>query len=210
MNGSTTLKSPLLTLSVALVTLLGGCQQLQDTESSNPGEQTEDQQQEESIAAADTLLETEQQIRSTTEQVERLGVPSPEEVDSLRERAYSLYEADSCSTAVEALRNHAEKANWLANVISQGLEPFYDASYDDQENISAGRVRILGNFEDSANELKRERNESYVMVAECEKQMGNQNVAMVYYMSALDLIDVEDQSLWDRARTGLYEAVGVE
>jgi len=208
MNKSNSLNPTLLTF-LAFLVILGGCQQPADTSSTNGQQQTEDEQ-DESITAADTLLETEQQIRSTTEQVERLGVPSPQEVDSLRERAYSLYEADSCSTAVPALQTHAEKANWLANVISQGLQPFYDASYDDQENVSAGRIRILGNFEDSANELKRERNESYVMVAECEREMGNQNVAMVYYMSALDLIDVENQSLWDRARTGLYETVGVE
>ena len=205
MNKSNSLK-PTLLMFLAFLVILGGCQQPADTSSTDASQETED----ESIAAADTLLETEQQIRSTTEQVERLGVPSPQEVDSLRERAYSLYEADSCSTAVPALQTHAEKANWLANVIDQGLQPFYDASYDDQENVSAGRIRILGNFEDSANELKRERNESYVMVAECEREMGNQNVAMVYYMSALDLIDVENQSLWDRARTGLYETVGVE
>lgn len=205
MNKSNGLKPTLLTF-LAFLVILGGCQQPADTSSTDVSQETED----ESIAAADTLLETEQQIRSTTEQVERLGVPSPQEVDSLRERAYSLYEADSCSTAVPALQTHAEKANWLANVIDQGLQPFYDASYDDQENVSAGRIRILGNFEGSANELKRERNESYVMVAECEREMGNQNVAMVYYMSALDLIDVENRSLWDRARTGLYETVGVE
>lgn len=209
MNRSVSLNSTLAVL-LACVGLVWGCQQSGTTDSTGTeSSDTTDVQQEETMAA-DTLLETEQAIRSTSQQVERLGVPSPQQVDSLRERAYNLYEADSCSTAVKALQTHAKKANWLTNVISQGLEPFYDASYDDQENVSAGRVRILGNFEDSANELKRERNESYVMIAECEREMGNQNVAMVYYMSALDLIDVEDQSLWDRARTGLYETVGVE
>jgi hypothetical protein len=209
MDKSIILKSTLMLLLVCGV-FVWGCQQSENTGSTGVtnGDTTEVQQEE--TMAADTLLETEEAIRSTSQQVERLDVPSPQQVDSLRDTAYNLYEADSCSTAVEALKTHAEKANWLANVISKGLEPFYDASYDEQKNVSMGRIRILGNFEDSANELKRERNESYIMIAECEREMGNQNLALIYYMSALDLIDVEDQSLWDRARTGLYETVGVD
>jgi len=204
---SGTLKPLLRTLLILVI--LGGCQQPADTSSTDGQQQTEDEQ-DEPITAADTLLKTEQQIRSTTEQVKRLGVPSPEEVDSLRERAYSLYKADSCSTAVPMLQTHAEKANWLANVISQGLKPYYDASYDEQESMSVGRMTELAEHETLSNELKQQRNRSYVLVAECEGKMGNSNLAMVYYMSALDLISIDNQDLWDRARTGLYETVGVE
>lgn len=207
MNRSSSLKPILLTF-LAFLAILGGCQRPADTSSAD-GQQTEDEQ-DESITAADTLLETEQQIRSTTEQVKRLGVPSPDEVDSLRERAYGLYEADSCSTAVSALQNHAEKANWLANVISKGLEPYYDASYDEQESMSVGRMTELADYETSSNELKQQRNRSYVLVAECQREMGNSNLAMVYYMSALDLISIDNKDLWDRARSGLYETVEVE
>jgi len=208
MKKSNSLKPTLLTFFAFLV-ILGGCQQPADTSSANGQQQNEDEQ-DESTTAADTLLETEQQIRSTTEQVKRLGVPFPNEVDSLRERAYGLYKADSCSTAVPALQTHAEKANWLANVISQGLEPYYNASYDEQESMSVGRMTELAEFETSSNELKQQRNRSYVLVAECEREMGNPNLAMVYYMSALDLISIDNEDLWDRAKSGLYETVGVE
>lgn len=208
MNRTSSLKPILLALPV-LMAFVCSCQQPKDASSTDEQQQTEGQQ-EKSITAADTLLETEQQIRSTSEQVERLGVPSPEEVDSLRERAYSLYKADSCSTAVPALQTHAEKANWLANVISKGLQPYYDASYDEQESMSVGRMTELAEYEKSSNELKRQRNRSYVLVAECERKIGNSNLAMVYYMSVLDLIDTDNQDLWDRARSGLYETVKVE
>jgi hypothetical protein len=80
------------------------------------------------------------------------------------------------------LQTHAVKSNWLANVISKRIQPYYDASYDEQECTSIRRMRELADSEESSNELKRQRNRAYVMVAECDKRVGSSSLEMVYYM----------------------------
>lgn len=136
------------------------------------------------------------------------STPTVESVDRLQARAMGLY-SDSCAPgAIDALDEYGRMANALANIIGIGLEPFYDASLDERRDFN--RTRELVPFENLANGYRRQRNEAMVMRAECLAQEGAVAEAVALYFRALQLIDIDNQELWDRARGGLYEIVGVD
>lgn len=156
----------------------------------------------------DTLGE-EKSLRLARAKIQKLGIPTPERIDSLKSRSYRLFESENCSSAIDSLKTYSRKANWLANLISAGLEPYYSGSYDDRETISYSYTRKLATYEEKSNKLKGGRNEAYVMIAECSVRIGKAEQAAAYYFSALDLITPTDTELWDRARSGLYELLKV-
>lgn len=175
-----------LTTILVVFVYLVGCNQAVQTDSS---ETEADSAQQEAAEAVPDTLDEEESLRIARARIQKLGVPTPDQVDSLRSHAYRLFESDSCSAAVDSLKRYAQKANWLSNLIDAGLEPFYSGSYDDREEVPYAKLQELSEYENRSNDLKRERNEAYVMIAECSVRTGGAEQATAYYFSALDLIN---------------------
>lgn len=133
------------------------------------------------------------------------GISTTNGVVALENEARELFDAGKCKKAVPAIKNYVKAANALANRIALGNKPFYGASYDDRKefSITSGLVKA----ERDANNLKRKRNAGFVMVGECLAKLGKTSEAVVYFSKALGLINIENQTLWNRARKGLYKII---
>jgi len=144
------------------------------------------------------------------ETLEEFGIPNVELVEEYKNEALSLYEDGNYEEAEEALENWGDSANQLANIISQGLEPFYGATRSDRDDFSYSRVQTLVDYEDKANELKAERNEAYYKRAESLRQIGQEEEAFALYQEVLNIVSIDEWDLWVNAASALYEMVGVE
>lgn len=147
-------------------------------------------------------------VSATAKMTKELGVPTRSEVSALEDEAKRLFEAGDCKAAEVALDKFARKANWLANLISGGLQPFYDASYDNRRRFAG--VSTLVPFEKLANDYRAKRNRALVMRAECLLKLGQTQDGVTLLVSALDLIDIDDAEWWSRARTQLYSILEVK
>ena len=67
-------------------------------------------------------------ISKEVAQIEMYGVPTFEAVNEMKEKAEALYVAESWEEAAAAYEQYAKHANWLANIVSQCVEPYYSAS----------------------------------------------------------------------------------
>ena len=63
-----------------------------------------------------------------------LGIPTVSSVAKLKQTADDLYARTYYRKAADAYATYAEQAEWLANIISGGIEPYNNASYDDVKN----------------------------------------------------------------------------
>ena len=80
------------------------------------------------VAAAQEKTEVKKDpfdLSVTARQVKELGVPTAAEVAALEAKANELYASEQWKEAAVALDQFARKANWLANLIVAGLEPYY-------------------------------------------------------------------------------------
>jgi len=102
-------------------------------------------------------------LTEINDKIEELGVPTVESVSQLETSAVELFEANNCEEALPALEAFSKNANWLSNIISSGLEPYYGASYDTRQDFPYRNLRPLIPIEERANELRQKRNESFVM-----------------------------------------------
>lgn len=148
-------------------------------------------------------------LQEYTTMIDELGVPTMSSVKAIKDQANAAFESGQHEAAIPLLQEWARKANWLANIISAGLEPFYNASYDKTKNFPLNRMTMLLVNETSANSLKRDRNHAMIMEAECLVALGRQDEAVSLYMKALDLVNVDDWEWWVRAANGLYAIVEV-
>ena len=146
-------------------------------------------------------------LSELTNRTSGLGISTIAQVTELEERGRELYNAGNCSEAVDVLDEFARRSNWLANIIREGLEPFYDAGRDERAEFD--NVRSLIPFEELANSYTRKRNIAMVMRAECLANLGDTEQALHLFFRALGLIDIENTEWWGKARSGLYEIVGV-
>lgn len=142
-------------------------------------------------------------------EISDLGVPTTKDVEDAATKAQQLFESGNYEEALPALEEWARKANWLANIISGALEPFYSASYDARKSFPWSRLNLLTSYERTANRLKSDRNHAMVMQAECLVKLGRTTQAVGIYLKALDLIDIGDWDWWVRALNGLYSIIGV-
>ena len=136
------------------------------------------------------------------------GVPTVDLVNRLKLKAETLYEEGLWQDAIDAYVEYAKKANWLANLLSQCLEPYYSASYKSQESISYARLKKYIPYESAANDLKEGRNHAYVRIGLCYKNLGNIENAVAYLYKGLDLIDIKSTEDWDLATEALSEIIG--
>lgn len=147
-------------------------------------------------------------VSSEMEKIEKYGVPTVDAVSELKHRADSLYNAKDWEKAAIALDDYAKNANWLANLLSQCVEPYYSASYDDKKSISYFSLKPFVPFEDKANSLKEGRNEAYVKIGICQKELGNTKKAVAYLYKGLDLLSVDQRAYWEIAKNAIAEIVG--
>lgn len=142
------------------------------------------------------------------EKIAEYGVPTVQLVEQMKIKADNLYQAQSWSDAIVAYEEYAKKANWLANILSQCVEPYYSASYDDKKNIPFVFIKKYIPYETASNNYKNSRNQAYVRIGLCYKHLGNNDKAVAYLYKGLDLVNLDAQNDWIEAVTALSEIVG--
>ena len=157
-----------------------------------------------SVSVADAL-----DITNEKKDVEEIGIPTPSLVKELETDANELFEAKKYKEAAEAYAELASKSNYLANLISQGLEPFYNKRYSD-DDYDSSYVFALAKYERQSNDYKSLRNTAFVKQALCYYYLEDYISALPLLDKALDLIDVKDTDNWTLAREALYDIIDVE
>lgn len=143
-------------------------------------------------------------------EIDRLGIPNEESVQSLRLHAVSLFESEQYLEAVDALDEWARSANWLANIIRQGLEPYYRTPSSSRPRYNSRQLNELVARERLSNHYIGERNLAMVMRAESLLHLGRPDEALAVFSKVLDLLRASEQELWMRATAGLYSIIGLD
>jgi hypothetical protein len=143
----------------------------------------------------------------TAKEFDELGISTKQDVDALEAEVSALLSGDNCREAIPKLEEYRRRANQLSNLIAQGLEPFYGASLDKRRNFSG--IRKWTKYERQANEYRAKRNQTMVMLAECQIKLGNQKEGVETLWAALDLIDIHNAEWWDRAASLLFQEIGI-
>lgn len=146
----------------------------------------------------------------STKNVKEFGVITKAQVDQLETTAKKLFTAGDCGNAIKALEEYAKKANWLANMISANLDPYYTASYDDRKSYNFEKLKPLIPLETMANEYKAKRNRAFAMQGECYLKLGDKEAALPLLLKALDLLEIEDDEWWTRSRNNLLSIIEVK
>ena len=146
-------------------------------------------------------------ISKIQEEIDQYGMPTISSVDLLNTNANMLYEEEKWKEAADAYALFAKNANWLANLISKGLEPYYSASSTDRKNISYSIIGALAKYEKKANYYKNLRNIAILRQGICFYKLNEYKTSLTYILKALDLIDIEELDQWEEARTILYDIV---
>lgn len=149
-------------------------------------------------------------VTKEVEQIELYGVPTFSTVAEMRNKADALYEAQSWKEAAEAYEQFAKHANWLANIISQCVEPYYSANYDDKKNMSYTRLKTFIPYETASNKLKEGRNIGYIRIGLCYKNLGDINKAIAYLHKGLDILSIDQYTEWEQGATAIAEIVGFD
>lgn len=142
--------------------------------------------------------------------IEELGIPTVSSVAAMKSEADALWNSKDYEAAAVAFSKYAKNANWLANIITAGLEPFYGASYDKRKDWTPKQLsyRELGNAESKSNSYKSERNRAMLYEGLCYFYMNDYETALPLLIKALDLIDIEDETNWELGMDALYSIVG--
>ena len=149
-------------------------------------------------------------ISANSIKVKELGVVTKPEVDKLEGTAKELFTANNCKDALPILEQYAKKSNFLANLISANLDPYYGASYDKKKTYSYEKLKPLIPLETLANDYKQKRNRAIAMQGECLLKLGEKAEAIPVLLKALDLLDLNDDEWWKRTRTNLLSAIEVK
>jgi hypothetical protein len=140
------------------------------------------------------------------------ALPTVAGVDALKAEADAAVAANDCAEAAPLLNTLAKQANALGNIIRQGVEPFYDASRDEQEDYRGARSKsefdTLVSAEAESNRRLRQRDEAKVREARCLIELGDRERAINTLYSTLDLIGIRQDALWEEARGLLWGLVG--
>jgi hypothetical protein len=146
-------------------------------------------------------------ITAIQKRIEEVGVPTPAIVQKLEAKATALAKDSKWQDAADAYGALAKNANSLANLVHTGIEPFYNASYDDRKSYRIKDSDLK--LESQSNDYKTKRNEAMVAQAECYIRLNDTKRAMPLLIRALELINVKDAVLWARARKDLYSIVQI-
>ncbi|MBQ4581241.1 MAG: hypothetical protein IJA83_11345 [Clostridia bacterium] len=153
-------------------------------------------------------------ISADTQQVEELGIPTVELVQKLKVDADNLWNAKDYKKAAKAYAEYAKKVNWLANLVSAGLDPYYNATSSERKDYYPSdtemRTSALVKYERKANEYKRERNRAIMREGLCYYNMNDYETALPLLLKALDLFDLNDEvENWKTTMNALYDIVGI-
>jgi len=163
-----------------------------------------------SFAAEEKKIVDPFDLTESTSKVKELGLITQSEVDQLEEKAKSLFNNGDCKAAIPVLSEYSKKSNWLANMIGSTLDPYYGASYDDRKDYPYSKLKPLIPLESLSNDYKRKRNISFAMQGECLMKVGNNEKALPVLLKALDLIDIENDTWWERTRNNLLQIIKVQ
>lgn len=146
-------------------------------------------------------------VTTLQKRMDDIGIPTPTTVQQLEAKATALAKESKWQEAAEAYDALAKNANWLANLIRAGIEPYYNASYDERKsyNIKDSDVKR----EEQSNDYKNKRNQAMVAQAECFIRLNDTKRAMPILIRALELINIKDSELWARARKDLYSIIQI-
>jgi tetratricopeptide (TPR) repeat protein len=144
-------------------------------------------------------------ITAEVEQLKEYDLLTIEQVYSLDNAAFVLFNEKKYEEALEALIEVSKQANYLSNIIRRGIEPYYSANYDDRKGYT--KVRNLAVYEKKSNEFIKMRNKAIVFQAKCYINLGDEKSALPLLMKALDLIDLDNDYMWTKARILLYEII---
>ena len=162
-----------------------------------------------------TTVDTTFDFSEQEAKIKELGVPTVSSVADLKKVADDLWNAKDYIAAADAYATYAKQANWLANLITAGLEPYYGASYDNRKNFSFSGFKKGTNYkhdlaaaERKANSYKTERNRAMLREGLCYYNLGQYEIALPLLIKALDLIDIEDTDNWQIGMNALYDIIG--
>lgn len=139
------------------------------------------------------------------EQIAKYGIPTLKTVEEMKTKADALYDAESWEQAAAAYEIYAKHVNWLSNLLAQCVEPYYSASYDDRKATTYSALKPFIPFENKANQCKMNRNEAYVKIGLCYKNLGDFKNAVTYLHKGLDLLSVDDLLYWTLAKDAMAE-----
>lgn len=128
-------------------------------------------------------------------EVQSNGIPTEAIVNEMKANADALYAEGKYQEAADAYSEVAQKANYLANIMSQCLEPYYSSSSSSLPN----GIEIKCNLEalgKKANALKTIRNNCYVYEGVCYSKMGDDETALAILIKALDIVEYFQSDLW--------------
>ncbi len=153
-------------------------------------------------------------VSADAAKVSELGIPTVSSVAELKSKADSLWDAGDYQAAAEAYSIYAKNANWLANLIAAGCEPYYGGTEDEQESFYAwnkgGLFDTVAEGEKQSNSYKSERNRAMVYEALCYYKLGDYVTAVPLLTKALDLIEIDEFSYWGLCANALYDIVGLK
>lgn len=110
------------------------------------------------------------------------GIPTVGSVARLRGTAEDLFNAGNCAQALPALDKYARQTNYLANLISDSVQPFYAAPRGEKRHID--HTSLLP-FENLSNLYKDKRNKAFLMQAECYEQTHDIPKAVAFYRHSI-------------------------
>lgn len=157
--------------------------------------------------------EDEMDISEQQKKVQELGIPTTASVEELKNLADNLYASGEYEGAAQVYNKYSQQANWLANIISTCLEPYYGASYDDRKDWRITNkkmtVSLLAPFEEKANGYKYERNRAVLYEGMCYYKMNDYSRALPMLLKALDILDHSQEDDWKLAMGTVCSMVGV-
>lgn len=165
------------------------------------------------MAAAAEAATDEFDVSADAAKVSELGIPTISSVSTLKENADSLWKAGDYQAAAEAYSLYAKNANWLANLIAAGCEPFYDGTSDERTSFyrnSKDLYNTVAKGESTANKYKAERNRAMAYEALCYYNLGDYTTAVPLLTKALDLIEIDQVEYWELCTNALYDIVGLK
>jgi tetratricopeptide (TPR) repeat protein len=77
-----------------------------------------------------------------------------------------------------------------------------------KKNVSYVAIKKYIPYENASNNYKEKRNQAYVRIGLCYKQLGNNEKAVAYLYKGLDLVDLKATVDWAEAVAALSEIVG--
>lgn len=163
--------------------------------------------------AQDRNLTRFEQFSDEPEPLDLVNLATLQELEILEDTYNSLLEADNCEDAIQVIRAFTEGANIAANLLSRGMEPFFDADREEQQRLARSPIfEEISAAESVRESLLRQRNRAWVEEARCLILQGRNDEGVLRLYIALDHMATEQgygrRELWEEARRLLWSEIG--